>query len=286
MRPVVLVHGGAGPIPRSRHEAARAGCLAAARAGFRALAQGADALTAVVEAVAVLEDDPQFNAGRGSVLNRDGLVEMDAAVMRGYDRALGAVAAVSRIRSPVRLAREVLGTEHVLLVGPGAEALGRERGLPEADPGWFVTEARREQLARHLAGRGEPGIGTVGAVALDRTGGLAAATSTGGKVGKHPGRVGDTPIAGAGTYADPGGAASGTGDGEYFVRAITCFAAVQAIAAHGAMAAARLGLERVADLGGQGGLILVAPRGELGIACNTGSMPHGWVRVDEEGTGI
>ncbi len=286
MRPVILVHGGAGPIARERHEGQKAGCLAAARAGWRVLAAGGDALAAVVEAVALLEDDERFNAGRGSVLTRAGRVEMDAAVMRGRDRAAGAVGAVIRTRSPVRLARAVLDSEHVLLVGEGAEAYGRERGLPETDPAWFVTEARREQLARHLAGRREAGIGTVGAVALDREGGLAAATSTGGKVGKRPGRVGDTPLVGAGTYADPIAAASTTGDGESFIRAVAAFAAVRAVDAHGAMEAARLALARVVDLGGDGGLIVVAASGEIGIACNTGSMPHAWVCEGDEGTGV
>ncbi len=282
----MLVHGGAGPIPASRHEAAKAGCLAAARAGWRALAAGGDAVAAVVEAVSVLEDDEGFNAGRGCVLTRAGTVELDAAVMRGTDRAAGAVGCVSRPRSPVHLARAVLDSEHVFLVGPGAEAFGRERGLPEVDPAWFVTEARRRQLATHLGGTPASGIGTVGAVALDLLGGVAAATSTGGKVGQRPGRVGDTPLVGAGTYADAAGAASATGDGEQFIRAVAAFAAVQAIADHGAMGAARLALERVAALAGEGGLILVAPQGGLGIACNTGSMPHAWVRADEEGAGV
>jgi L-asparaginase / beta-aspartyl-peptidase len=283
---VVLVHGGAGRIPPERFDGARAGCLAAARAGWRALAAGGDAVAAVVAAVAALEDDERFNAGRGAVLTREGTVELDAAVMRGADRAAGAVGAVTRTRNPVRLAAALLDSDQLFLVGPGADAFASERRLPQVDPSWFVTEARRAQLARHLAGPSAPGTGTVGAVALDARGGLAAATSTGGRVGKRCGRVGDTPVVGAGTYADRGGAVSCTGDGEFFIRAVAAFTAVQAIAGRGPDAAARDALGRVAELGGEGGLILVAADGGIGVACNTGSMPHAWVRADEEATAV
>jgi beta-aspartyl-peptidase (threonine type) len=285
-RPVVLVHGGAGAIAEARHAAAKAGCLAAARAAFRALVDGGDAVAAVVAAVTLLEDDEQFNAGRGAALTRAGTAELDAAVMRGADRAAGAVAAVRRTRNPVRLAAALLESDHVLLVGEGADAYAREEGLPTVDPDYFVTEARRAQLARHLASPAGHGMGTVGAVALDASGGLAAATSTGGRVGQRPGRVGDTPIVGAGTYADPAGAASATGDGEVFIRAVAAFTAVQAIAGLGAEGATRLAMGRVAALGGEGGLIAVAADGALGIAHNSAVLPHAFVRDGEESAGL
>lgn len=172
----------------------------------------------------------------------------------------------------------MLDSDHVLIAGPGADAFGREVGLPEVDPAWFVTDRQRARLAAYLAGAPQPGSGTVGAVALDAAGGLAAATSTGGRIGQRPGRVGDTPLVGAGTYADPGGAASATGLGESFIRAVAAFVAVEAIARLGARRAAEHGIARVAALGGSGGLILVAPDGEVGIAFDAPAMPHAWIR--------
>ncbi len=285
-RPVILVHGGAGPRTPDRGEVLEAGCLAAARVGWRVLAAGGDALSAVVEAVAALEDDPEFNAGRGAVLTRAGTAELDAAVMRGTDRAAGAVAGVTRTRNPVRLARAVLGSEQVLLVGAGADAFAREVGLEAVEPAYFVTDRQRARLAARLRGATLPGSGTVGAVALDAAGGVAAATSTGGMIGKRPGRVGDTPLIGAGTYASPGGAASATGVGECIMRAVASFVAVEAIVRLGAQGAAERGLAAVAAVGGAGGLIVMGPGGDVGLARNTPQMAHAWVQEGEERAGI
>lgn len=195
--PVIVVHGGAGTIAPERRARVREGCLGAARLGWEILRSGGDALSAVVEAVAALEDDPEFNAGRGSALTRAGTVEMDAAVMQGCDRGAGAVGCVGTVRNPVRLARAVMDTEHVLLVADGADALAREVGLETASTEYFVTERQRRRLEEYFRGRTVPHTGTVGAVAADALGCVAAATSTGGRVGQRPGRVGDTPIPGA-----------------------------------------------------------------------------------------
>ena len=284
--PVLLVHGGAGRIPPERQEEARAGCLEAARLGHAALLAGEDALEAVVRAVAFLEDHPAFNAGRGAALTRAGTAELDAAVMRGGDRAAGGVAALRRTRNPVRLARLVLDSADVLVVGEGADALAAEHGLEQVDPAYFVTERSRERLQEVLGGEYAPGGGTVGAVALDAQGHVAAATSTGGRVAQRPGRVGDAPIVGAGTYADALGAASGTGMGEFFMRALTAYTAVQGVPGLGAQTATERAIVQLAALGGEGGLILVGPDGGLGIAFNSPQMAHAWVRGAEEFAGV
>jgi beta-aspartyl-peptidase (threonine type) len=213
--PALLVHGGVGPYEAEYEDARRAGLARAAETARDLLESGAEALDAVVRAVAVLEDDPVFNAGRGSVLNAQGEVEMDAAVMDGARGRVGAVAAVRGIVHPIDLARAVLEDGRaVLLVGTGAERFAEERGLDRCNPATLIVEAQRAALAR-LHHRG-----TVGAVARDREGRLAAATSTGGLSGKLPGRVGDTPLAGCGTYADRRVAVSTTGDGESVVRLV------------------------------------------------------------------
>jgi len=284
VRPVILVHGGASAIAAARHEAVKRGCLAAARAGDRVLQSGGDALEAVVAAVTALEDDPEFNAGRGAALTREGTAELDAAVMRGRDRAVGAVTCVRRTRNPVRLARAVMDSEHVFLAGEGADRYGLERGLEGVRPDYFVTERQRAKLA---AQRGASlGTGTVGAVALDAEGGFAAATSTGGRSGKRPGRVGDTPLVGAGTYASAQAAVSGTGEGEFFIRSLAAFLAAEAAPSLGAQGAAERGVAEVARLGGVGGLIVVEPGGELGVAFNTPHMARAWVRGGEASAAV
>jgi isoaspartyl peptidase/L-asparaginase-like protein (Ntn-hydrolase superfamily) len=237
----------------------------------------------VVEAVAVLEDHPLFNAGRGSALTAKGRVEMDASVMDGATRAAGGVACVRTVRSPVRLARLVLErTPHVLLVGAGAEAFARAQGLPRVDPAWFVVPEQRERLrrARRRARRSEPpGHGTVGAVARDAAGHLAAATSTGGLVNQLPGRVGDSPIAGAGTWADDASCAvSATGAGEALIRVAF---------GHELDAGMRLGgltldeavhaaLARLAALGANGGCIALAREGAPVLSFTSAAMWRGW----------
>lgn len=212
--PTLLVHGGVGPYEAEFEEPRRAGLARAAEAARAVLAADGTALDAVVRAVTVLEDDPVFNAGRGSVLNAAGEVETDAAVMDGASGNAGAVAGVQGIVHPVLLARAVLDDGRaVLLVGRGAERFADERGLERCDPQSLIVETQRAALSRHHRG-------TVGAVALDRTGRLAAATSTGGLTGKLAGRVGDTPLIGCGTYADRRVAVSATGDGESVVRLV------------------------------------------------------------------
>ncbi|MGH4025894.1 MAG: isoaspartyl peptidase/L-asparaginase family protein, partial [Pseudonocardiaceae bacterium] len=228
--PVLAVHGGAGRIVpeefgAQRAAAARHGLDQSLTAGMAVLRDGGSALDAVIAAVTVLEDDEQFNAGRGAVLTAAGGVELDAAVTDGTTRQAGAVTCVNGIRNPVLAARTVLErTPHVLLSGAGAHDLARREGLPSAPTEWFVTARRRDQLAAFLCGNraGSDDTGeTVGAVALDSAGHLAAATSTGGTTGQLPGRVGDTPLVGAGTWADDRTCAvSATGDGEALILSV------------------------------------------------------------------
>src|SRR5947209_12985457 len=222
MRPpaVLAIHAGAGPAPSDpddggdRWARQSAGLAAALRAGLSVLSSGGDALDAAVAAVVVMEDDEDWNAGRGSSLTAAGTVEMDAAVADGRARRASTVACVTGIRHPVEAARAVLDDgRHVLLAGPGAEAFASSAGLAFEDPEWFITERRRRALASAAGG-------TVGAVARDTAGHLAAATSTGGRTAQLPGRIGDSPIPGAGTWADDATCAvSATGIGEAFLQA-------------------------------------------------------------------
>ena len=212
--PALLIHGGVGPYEPEYEEARRAGLTRAAQAARTLLESGASSLEAAVGAVEVLEDDPSFNAGRGSVLNADGEVEMDAAVMDGSRGRAGAVAGVRSIRHPVDLARAVLEDGRaVLLVAAGAERFAEAQGITRVDPRDLVTPSQQDALSRHHRG-------TVGAVVLDSEGRLAAATSTGGLSGKTPGRVGDSPLIGCGTWADRHIALSATGDGESVIRLV------------------------------------------------------------------
>ena len=211
----IVVHGGAGEWAADRHDAARAGVRRAAAAGHAILETGGSALDAVVAAVRVLEDDPEFNAGTGSALTRDGTVETDAAVMDGATQRAGAVGAVPDLGCAIALARAVLDAgEHVLLVGPAAWRFAAEVGIAPAPAGSLITERARAKLAA----RSRASLGTVGACARDARGAFAAATSTGGIVGKRSGRVGDSPIPGAGTWADRACAVSATGDGDAILR--------------------------------------------------------------------
>jgi isoaspartyl peptidase/L-asparaginase-like protein (Ntn-hydrolase superfamily) len=292
--PLVAVHGGAGalerggPAPVEEAEARRAlgEALDAAMARLR---EGGTALDAVVEAVAVLEDHPLFNAGRGSALTAKGRVEMDASLMDGATRAAGGVACVRTVRSPVRLARLVLErTPHVLLVGAGAEAFAREQGLPRIDPAWLVVPEQRERLrrARRRARESQPpGHGTVGAVARDAAGHLAAATSTGGLVNQLPGRVGDSPIAGAGTWADDATCAvSATGAGEALIR-VAFGHEVDAGMRLGGLAldqAVHAALARLAALGANGGCIALAREGAPLLAFTSAAMWRGWLAAGGE----
>ena len=274
--PTVLVHGGAGADPADAAEF-RDGVAAAALAGWRALGGGGSALDAVEIAVRVLEDHPRFNAGRGSVLTSAGTVEMDASIMEGDRLGCGAVAGVSRVANPITLARRVMeDARHVLMIADGAHAFARSIGLPDCDPELLITDRQRIRLAAHVADSG----GTVGAVAVDRHGTVAAATSTGGMIGKHPGRVGDSALIGCGTYADSRlGAVSCTGSGEAIIRAVVARRTLDRLAQDGdSDAVARAAVELLVKEGrGEGGLILVDPRGRVGYATSTALMPVAWM---------
>ena len=286
----LVIHGGAGVIERGRilPDEEKAICAALDRAldaGTAILAEGGSALDAVEAAVRVLEDDPHFNAGRGSVYTYEGRIEMDASIMDGRDRNAGAVSGVTATRSPIGLARAVMEkSPHVFLSREGADSFSLEQGLEQAPPAWFETEERRRQLeelrARPKAEHFDVHLkyGTVGAVALDGHGHVAAATSTGGLTGKRWGRIGDLPIIGAGTFADDRGCAvSGTGAGEYFIRVGVSHAISDAvrIGHDGAQAAADAAMADVAALGGSGGVIVVTPSGEGVFSFNTPGMYRG-----------
>jgi beta-aspartyl-peptidase (threonine type) len=279
----IVVHGGAGLVTADRHDRLRAGVRAAADTGDAILARGGGALDAVVAAVRVLEDDPEFNAGTGSVLTRDGTVETDAAVMDGATARVGAVGAVPDLGCAVVLARAVLDAgEHVLLVGEAAWRFAAEVGIARSAAGALVTERQRARWQAKRGG-GELG-GTVGAVARDVAGRFAAATSTGGIFGKRCGRVGDSPVPGAGTWADGAVAVSATGDGEAILRV----ALAHAIALHGGpleeAIAAALALLRDRT-GGTAGVIAV---GVDGVATGqlSPTMPVAWVDRGMRGDGI
>lgn len=293
----LAIHGGAGslqhPLPPQRDAEYRHGLAAALQAGQRILEADGRALDAVEAAVSALEDHPLFNAGRGAVLTIDGTVELDAAIMDGSTLRAGAVAQLRHIRNPVQLARRVLEqSPHVFLVGDGAERLAAEWGFSLLDPGYFITEERRSQLEslkeRPAAGAApaatldEPPFGTVGAVARDSAGHLAAATSTGGLAGKRSGRVGDSPVIGAGTYADDRSCAVSTsGHGEWFLRTVQAYdiAARLHYGGQGLRAAVEDAvLVRLRALGAAGGLIAVSADGELAAAFNTGAMFRAAVR--------
>ncbi len=282
----ILVHGGAGSVERKDEEMVLLGVRRSRDAGWRVLERGGSALDAVVEAVRVLEDDPHFNAGTGAALNRQGFPEFDAAVMVGDGLRFGAVGAVRDVRNPVLLAREVMDSEHILLVAEGASLFARERGIPATPPEELISERalRRWQRARRSSlGKS----GTVGAVAVDRDGQLAAATSTGGILDKRVGRVGDTPLLGAGTYAEAGlGAASATGEGEYLARALVAYRAVAALDTLPPEEAAWRALELARRLGGQGGLILLAADGRFAAVHTAPQMSYAWRGPEGEGAAL
>ena len=271
--PALIVHGGAGADPGGREEL-RGGMRDAVAAGWRALVEGGTALDAVEAAVRSLEDHPRFNAGRGSVLTAAGTVETDASIMEGDQLRNGAVAAVSGVRNPISLARQILEAgRHSLFAGSGALTRARELGVPLCDPAELVTEHQRRRLAALQAG-------TVGAVALDRLGTIAAATSTGGMAGKLPGRVGDSALIGCGTYAESTlGGVSCTGDGEAIIRVTLARRALDILKSVGEPGhACEVALSVLVEEGrGQGGLILVDWRGRVGWARSTILMPVGYM---------
>jgi len=296
----LAIHGGAGTIDRAnmtpeKERKYRAGLERALAAGYDILKRGGSSLDATEAAVRVLEDDPHFNAGKGSVFTSAGTNEMDAAIMDGKTLAAGAVAALKYVKNPISLARLVMEKSgHVMMDGEGAEAFAKENGIELVDAKYFFTQERWDALRKmkaaekHRTGRAGKAFvitdqdrhGTVGAVALDRNGNLAAATSTGGTTNKRPGRVGDSPIIGAGTYAnDATCAVSATGDGEYFIRA-TVGHDVSALMEDRGMAlneAAQAVLDKVAKLGGTGGLIAIDRQGNIALPFNTSGMYRGYV---------
>ena len=289
----IAIHGGAGAVPAeliARDTSAHyiKSLTTVLDAGCGVLERGGSSLDAVTAAVRALEDDPLFNAGHGAALTREGWAELDAAVMDGRDQRAGAVAAVRHVKNPVDLARRVMEkSRHVLLVSTGAEEFALEEGIPLVANTYFRTDQRREQLALEQRGNSVSDLmpttpaaigsqGTVGAVALDQHGNLAAATSTGGMTNKRQGRVGDSPIIGAGTYAKNGVCAvSATGHGEYFIRAVAAHHIASAVEYRNLSleAAVRELLHtRIPTLGGSGGIIAVGARGEVVMDFSTQGM--------------
>jgi len=292
---VLAVHGGAGAMPRAelsaeREAEVRADIERALRAGFGVISAGGDSLEAVTRAVVVLEDSPYFNAGKGAVFNHDGINELDASIMDGATRRAGAVAGLHRIRNPILLARAVMEkSPHVMLAGEGAEAFAKSVGFEFVDPAYFRTEYRWEQLQEALAAEKAQAdatlppsayFGTVGAVARDGKGHLAAATSTGGMTNKRWGRIGDSPVIGAGTYADANCAVSATGWGEFYIRAAVAHDICARMAYRGdsvQRAADAVVLEVVPGLGGDGGVIALDAKGHVATPFNTEGMYRGTI---------
>ena len=307
----LAIHGGAGVIERTsltpeQDAAYRAALQKALDVGSAVLAEGGEALDAVQAAIQVMEDEPLFNAGRGAVFTAEGRNELDAAVMNGRDLTAGAVAGLTTTRHPIAAARAVMErSPHVMLIGPGADAFAASQNLEQVEPAWFFTQRRWDQLIRALTEQGLPiptrpadapssdapgaqasgapplderKFGTVGAVALDAQGRLAAGTSTGGMTAKRWGRVGDVPIIGAGTYASnaDGCAVSATGSGEYFIRS-TVARDICRRTAEGAsvQAAADAEIAEVGAIGGDGGVIVMGRDGAVAFSLNTSGMYRG-----------
>jgi beta-aspartyl-peptidase (threonine type) len=288
----IAIHGGSGTIEKGgfsaeREAEVRATLERAVRTGHEILAAGGSSLDAVTRAITLLEDSPHFNAGRGAVFNAEGKNELDASIMEGANLNAGAVAAVHNVRNPVLLARKVMtDSVHVMLMGEGAEAFAREQGIVFEDDAYFHTDYRWQQLqkakassrpdASYLSETPDTWFSTVGAVALDRDGNLAAGTSTGGMTNKQWGRVGDSPIIGAGTYADNRSCAvSATGHGEYFIRATVArdiCARVQYSDASLAEAAGQVVRQQLTAMGGDGGVIALDPEGNIALTFNTSGM--------------
>lgn len=281
----IVVHGGAGALrSEERGRKAEEGCLRAARRGYEVLARGGSALDAVEAACVALEDDPLFNAGTGSSLNADGQVEMDAAIMEGSNLRVGGVASIRGVKNPIQVARRVMeDSPHVLLVAEGAERFAREQGFPPYPPSRLVTEAALARWEKERREAIPPRLGTVGAVAIDARGCVASATSTGGTSGKAAGRVGDSPIPGAGLYAAKGsGAVSATGEGEAILRLVlskhVCDRMGAGLSAQEAIA---VGLEGLKLVGGEAGLIAVDRLGRLGVGTNAPFMSY--AAIDDTG---
>ncbi|GAC1450081.1 MAG: isoaspartyl peptidase/L-asparaginase [Ktedonobacterales bacterium] len=299
----LIVHGGAGAIPAARFAPAQAGCRAAVIAGWQILEAGGSALDAVQAAIMALEDNPGFNAGTGAVLTADGRAQLDAGIMDGSDLDVGAVAGVERIKNPIQLARRVLHSPHVMLAGAGAELFAVEEGLSLCDAAELVTPAQYARWRRGYSEGDDVNVaaeqedddgdrhGTVGAVAVDAQGRIAAGASTGGISAKHPGRIGDTPLVGCGFYAEAGlGGVSSTGHGEGFIRLLLAKRAVDYLGTGlSAPAAAEAAISMLGQrVGGSGGVILLDAEGRVGVARNTPAMAHGYMiaGMSEPRTGV
>jgi len=295
--PVLVIHGGAGVIRKDltpeKEKLVRADLETALTAGYTVLKSGGSSIDAVSRVIVVLEDSPRFNAGKGAVFNHDGVNELDAAIMDGATLRAGAIAGVHRVKNPILLAREIMEkSPHVMLTGDGAEAFAKTVGIELVDPSYFRTEERWQQLQDALkaeAGKQASTLdravhyGTVGAVALDTQGRLAAATSTGGITNKRWGRVGDSPIIGAGTYANAHCAVSATGWGEYYIRATAAHdicARVEYAGKPIAEAAGEVVMNVIPKLGGDGGVIALEARGNFAMPFNTDGMYRAWVDRD------
>jgi beta-aspartyl-peptidase (threonine type) len=309
-----VIHGGAGTIERSRmtperEKAYRDKLTEALRAGYDVLKRGGVCLDAVVAAITLLEDSPLFNAGKGAVFTNAGTNELDSSIMDGRTLKAGAVAGLKRVKNPILLARLVMEqSPHVFMTGEGAEAFATQKGVELVDPKYFYTEERWQQLQKAKDAENKPPpkrsrlerealplkeasafdehkFGTVGAVCLDRAGNLGAGTSTGGTTNKRFGRVGDSPIIGAGTYANNETCAvSCTGDGEYFIRSVVAhdISAQMQYAGKTVAQAAESTLEKVAKIGGTGGLIAIDRKGNFALPFNTSGMYRGWIGPDAE----
>jgi L-asparaginase / beta-aspartyl-peptidase len=311
----MVIHGGAGTINRGSMTAEtearfHAALEEALQAGYAILSGGGSSLDAVEAAVRVMEDSPLFNAGRGAVFTAEGRNELDAAIMDGRTLQAGAIAGVTRVRNPISLARLVMErSPHVMLAGAGAEVFGREQGVEMAEPGYFFTESRWNSLRRALEAEGRPvparpdsapppdassgsaaahtardhKFGTVGAIALDRHGNLAAATSTGGMTNKRFGRVGDVPVIGGGTYANPRCAVSATGHGEFFIRNVVAHdicARMDYLNLSLERAAHDVVMVRLVEQRGEGGIIAMDSQGNHVMTFNSAGMYRGYIGPD------
>ena len=297
-KPVLVIHGGAGVV-RSEMTAkteadVRAALLKAVTKGYAELKSGKPALDAVTAAITVLEDDPNFNAGKGAVFTHDGHNELDSSIMDGSTLKAGAIAGVRTVRNPILLARSVMEkSEHVMMAGRGAEDFAKSIGTTLVDPSYFRTEKRWQQLQKALAEE-KKGVaytdmetakhfGTVGAIALDKSGHLAAGTSTGGMTNKRFGRIGDSPVIGAGTYADANCAVSGTGWGEFYLRTVAAHSICMRVGLLKqplAEAAEQVINKDIPKLGGDGGAIALSADGSMAMPFNTDGMFRAWIGAD------
>jgi len=309
----LVIHGGAGTILKKnmtdeKEAAYRAKMEEALRAGQKILSSGGSSLDAVIATIQVMEDSPLFNAGKGAVFTHEGRNEMDASIMDGRDLNAGAVAGVMRIKSPIALAREVMeNSAHVMLTGKGAEEFAGTRGISLMDPSYFATEKRRKQLESAIAKEKgtvldhdgdnktsmyddpidpENKYGTVGAVALDKHGNIAAGTSTGGMTNKRWNRIGDAPIIGAGTYADNNSCGvSATGHGEYFIRASVAYAICAMMEFKGVSlkeAADAVVMKKLVKMGGSGGIVSLDKDGNIAMTFNSEGMYRGYIKGDSD----